>query len=130
MPPSAKLYKTTVNGVFNWAKSELGHVGRIAAVEDPDIQYSYALSTVNGMLHLRDAIYELLHDAAYESDKHDLQRVYDQVNRAVQHLITEYKVERRTIERFNTRHVLGSIRNLRWTARGGKTVRNTRKNLK
>jgi hypothetical protein len=33
---------------MEWAKSELEHVGRIAAVEDPDIQYSYAQSTVNG----------------------------------------------------------------------------------
>ena len=132
MPPSPKQYKTTVNGVFGWAKNELEHVGRIATVEDPDLRYSYALSTVNGMLHLRNAVYELLHDGAYQQQARDLQRLYNQVNRAVQHLITEYNVERRTIERFNTRQVLGPIRNLEWNEliRGGKTRRSTLRNRK
>lgn len=133
MPPSPKQYKTTVNGVFAWAKNELEHVGRIATVEDPDLRYSYALSTVNGMLHLRNAVYELLHDGAYQQHGRDLQRLYNQVNRAVQHLISEYNVERRTIERFNTRQVLGNIRNLQWNAgqiRGGKTRKSSRRNRK
>ena len=142
MPPSPKKYKTTVNGVSAWAKNELEHIGRIATVEDPDLQYSYALSTVNGMLHLRNAIFELLHDDAYQQHEHDLQRLYEQVNFAVQRLIIEYNVERRTIERFNTRQVLGNIRNLRWprgidtrggagrrlTLRSRKTQRKTRRN--
>jgi len=121
-----------MKGVFGWAQGELEHVGRIAAVEDRDIQYSYALSTVNGMLHLRNAIYELLHDGAYQQHENDLQRLYNQVNRAVQHLIKDYNVERRTIERFNTRQVLGNIRDLRWpeAARGGKTLRNRKNSRK
>lgn len=133
MPPSPKQYKTTVNGVFGWAKNELEHVGRIATVEDPDVRYSYALSTVNGMLHLRNAVYELQHDGAYQQHGRDLQRLYNQVNRAVQHLISEYNVERRTIERFNTRQVLGNIRNLQWNPaqiRGGKTRKSRRSNRK
>lgn len=136
MPPSPREYKTTVAGVSAWAKNELEHVGRIATVEDPDLRYSYALSTVNGMLHLRNAVYELLHDGAYQQHERDLQRLYDQVNRAVQHLINDYDVDRGTIERFNTRHVLGNIRNLGWPAaagqprqrRGGKTRKSTRSN--
>lgn len=138
MPPSPKHYKTTVAGVSAWAKNELEHVGRIATVEDPDLRYSYALSTVNGMLHLRNAVYELLHDAAYQQHERDLQRLYDQVNRAVQHLIKDYDVERATIERFNTRQVLGNIRNLQWTPaagqprqrRGGKTRRSNKSSRK
>jgi hypothetical protein len=132
MPPSPKKYKTTLKGVFGWAQGELEHVGRIAAIEDRDIQYSYALSTVNGMLHLRNAVYELLHNERYQTHEEDLQRLYDQVNRAVQHLINDYDVERRTIERFNTRRVLGEIRNLHWPAArvGGKTRRNRKVNRK
>ena len=138
MPPSPREYKTTVSGVSAWAKSELEHVGRIVSVEDPDLQYSYALSTVNGMLHLRNAVYELLHDEAYQNHEKDLQRLHDQVNRAVQHLINDYDVDRATIERFNTRQVLGNIRNLRWPAaagqprqrRGGKTLRSRKTNRK
>lgn len=42
-------YDTTFQGVMKWAESELEHVGRIVSLEDPDLQYSYALSTVNGM---------------------------------------------------------------------------------
>ena len=126
MPPSPRLYKSTVRGVSEWAKSELDHVGRIASVEDPDLQYSYALSTVNGMLHLRNAVYELLNDRNhYEHHHEDLVRLYGSVNRTVQHLISEYRIERSVIERFNTRHVLGNIRNLQWNRNpiGGKTRR-------
>jgi hypothetical protein len=119
MPGSPKMYKTTINGVFGWAKGELEHVGRIAAVEDPDVQYSYALSTVNGMLHLRNAIYELTNGDEYVEHRVDLNKLYGQVNRAVQHLITEYKVDGKTIKQFNTRKVLGNITNLKWSAKGG-----------
>jgi hypothetical protein len=84
------------------------------------------------MLHLRNAIYELIHDGSYKQHERDLQRLYANVNRAVQHLITEYNVERRTIERFNTRKVLGNVRNLQWAATVKKTRtsrgRSTRKN--
>ena len=124
MPPSPKMYKTTMKGVFGWAQGELEHVGRIATVEDPDIQYSYAMSTVNGMLHLRNAIYELIKHNAYSQNREDLIKLYSQVNRAVQHLITEYKVDGETIKQFNTRHVLGNIMNLNWPAKGGSTRRN------
>jgi hypothetical protein len=114
MPPSPKKFHSTVGGISKWAESELAHMGRIAAVEDPDLQYAYALSTVNGMLHLRNAVYELMNDDAHVQQKPDLQRLYGQVNRAVQHLISEYKVERSTIEGFNTRKVLGNIGNISW----------------
>ena len=128
MPPSPKLYKSTFHGVSEWAKSELEHVGRISALEDPDLQYAYALSTVYGMLHLRNAIYELYKDPKFASQKTELYRLYYSVNRAVQHLITEYKVEKVTLMNFNSRKVLGDLDDLKWVAskskrflNGGKT---------
>jgi len=122
MPPSPKLYKTTFHGVSEWAKSELEHVGRIATVQDPDLQYSYALSTVNGMLHLRNAIYELYKDPNYASQKTELYRLYFGVQRALQHLITEYRVNKKTLENFNTRKVLGDLDDLKWTVSKPKSV--------
>lgn len=123
MPGSPKKYNTTINGVFGWAKGELEHIGRIATVEDPDIQYSYALSTVNGMLHLRNAIYELTNGDKYAQHRVDLNKLYGQVNRAVQHLITEYQVDDETITKFNTRRVLGNIGDLHWPGNRGATRR-------
>jgi hypothetical protein len=133
MPPSRKKFHSTLSGVSGWAMGELEHVGRIAAVEDPDLQYTYAKSTVDGMLHLRNAIYELINDNSYSRHFEDLNRLYGQVNRAVQHLITEYNIEKETIVNFNTRGVLGNVNNLQWkhnkTVRSGGRRRNrTRKN--
>ena len=112
MPPSPKKYHTTVAGVNMWAVAELAHVGRIVAIEDPDVQYAYAQSTVNGMLHLRNAIYELLHDKAYGKHKEDLSRLYGQVNRAITHLVKDFGVDLSVIAAFNSRGVLGNISNV------------------
>lgn len=103
-----KKYKATRDGVLGWAKSELEHVGRIAGIEDKDIQYSYALSTVNGMAHLRDALYELIHDKAYHCKNEELLRTHNTVIRVMNHLIQEYNVNLDTIRKFNTRHVLSN----------------------
>jgi hypothetical protein len=123
MPPSPKKYHTTVAGINMWAVAELAHVGRIVAIEDPDVQYAYAQSTVNGMLHLRNAVYELLHDKAYSLHKEDLSRLYGQVNRAVAHLVKDFDVDLKAVAAFNTRGVLGNISNI-----GRRTV--TRKSKK
>lgn len=121
MPPGPKRYRTTITGINMWAAAELAHVGRIVAVENPDIQYAYAQSTVNGMLHLRNAIYELMHDKSYYREKEDLSRLYGQVNRAVAHLIKDFNVDMGAIKAFNTRDVLGNISNV------GRTTRRSRK---
>jgi hypothetical protein len=68
-------------------------------------------------------------------------RLYYSVNRALQHLITEYRVNKKTIDNFNTRRVLGNTSNLQWDnnkkfLNGGKTrksrsaISRTRKNMK
>jgi len=111
MANSAKKYYTTAAGVMNWAASELEHVGRIASVKDADIQYSYALSTVNSMLHLRDALVELLNDPYYVTYKEDLTRTHDQVVQVIKKLIKDYSVNIETIRAFNTRKVLGNLKN-------------------
>ena len=120
---SSKKYNVTAHSVMEWAKGELEHVGRIAAVEDPDIQYSYAQSTVNGMLHLRDALFQLVNDPNYGERKGDLLKTHDSVVRVVKHLIKEYKVKLDEIKAFNTRKVLGNLNYLKGDSK-------TRKNRK
>ena len=102
----AHKYNTTVQGVMEWAKSELEHVGRIASVEDPDLQYSYAQSTVNGMMHLRDALFQMVKDPRYAERKVDLLKTHNNVVRVLKQLIKNYKVKLSEIKRFNTRKVL------------------------
>lgn len=109
----AKKYHATAKGVMQWAESELEHVGRIVAVEDPDVQYSYAQSTVNGMMHLRDALFELVNDPDYAEKKTDLLRTHDQVVRALKHLIKDFDVNLDDIKKFNTRGVLSGFNYLK-----------------
>ena len=106
-------FNTTVQGVMQWANSELEHVGRIAAVENPDIQHSYAMSTVYGMLFLRDALFEMVNNPEYAHAKVDLLKTHNSVVRVVKKLIKDYNVELEAIQAFNTRHVLKSLNSLR-----------------
>ena len=122
----AHHYNATVYGVKEWAAHELEHMGRIASLADADVQYAYALSTVNGMLHLRQAVQELINDADYSMHKKDLQKTHDAVVRAIKHLIKDYDVNLETIKAFNTRHVINSYNFLN----GNKPKNNTTKNNK
>jgi len=127
---SPKQYHPTVKGIFEWANSELEHVGRIVSVEDPDLQYSYALSTVNGMAYLKDAIYELVNDPKYSMHKEDLLRLHGAVIRTMKHLVKDFKIDLNAIKAFNTRKVL-SNRNftyLKNTKRKSRSSRKTRRN--
>ena len=110
-----------------WANSELEHVGRIAAVEDPDLQYAYAMSTLNGMAHLKDALYEFVTERQGEPMTKDLKLVHDKVIRVMKHLIKDYKLNLQEIIQFNTRKVLSSLNYLKNAA---KTNNKTRKNNK
>ena len=121
---SPKKYHATFGGVMGWAQSELEHVGRIASIEDPDIQYSYALSTVNGMAHLKDALYELAHDKDYEHKHEEILRIHSQVIKVMKKLIKEYNVNLDTIKAFNTKKVLSDLTYLK----GGMRKRKTRRN--
>jgi len=123
---SSKQYHMTFHGVMQWAKHELEHVGYLVGVQDKDIQYSYAQSTVNGMLHLRDALYELVHDPNYVQHKEELLRVHDKVVRVVKHVIQDFDVDLEDIKRFNTRKVLGNLSYL--NEKGSNTRASTRRN--
>lgn len=125
-----RKYHATAKGVMKWAESELEHMGRIAAVEDPDLQYSYAQSTVNGMMHLRDALVELVEDPDYADKKTDLLRTHDQVVRALKHLIKDYDVNLENIKKFNTRGVLSGFNYLKNNKNNNKTVKNNKNNNK
>lgn len=105
---SPKAYHPTVKGVLEWANSELEHVGRIVSVEDPDLQYSYAMSTVNGMAYLKDALYELVNDPKYSTHKEDLLRVHGAVIRTMKHLVKDFNIDLDAIKTFNTRKVLSN----------------------
>ena len=89
-----------------WAASELEHVGRIAAISDKDIQYSYAKSTVNGMAHLKDAIFQYVNKYPEDHYNKDLLTVHDQVIRVMQHLKDVYKVDLEEIKAFRPTNIL------------------------
>ena len=118
----------TVKGVMHWAQNELENVGYLVGVKDPDIQYAYAQSVVNGMLHLRDALLELVNDPNYTTHKEDLQRTHDKVVRVVKHLIKDFNVNLEDIKTFNTRHVLGNLSYLNMNKPKTNGGRYTRKN--
>jgi len=105
---SPKEYHPTVRGILEWANSELEHVGRIVSIEDPDLQYSYAMSTVNGMAYLKDALYELVNDPKYSTHKEDLLRVHGAVIRTMKHLVKDFNIDLDAIKAFNTRKVLSN----------------------
>ena len=100
---------------MEWANGELEHVGRIAACADPNIQYSYALSTVNGMAHLKDALFELVSNPDYADKKTDLLHLHDAVIRVMKHIIKDYNVDLSTIKAFNTKGVLSDLSYLKNT---------------
>jgi hypothetical protein len=125
--PAPYKYNPTAKGLMMWANSELEHVGRIAAVEDPNIQYAYALSTLNGMAHLKDAIYEYV---SANPDANDLLIIHKQVIRVMKHLIRNYDLDVGTIEAFNTQGTLSTLNYLKETQSGGKRSPKTRKNRK
>jgi len=109
--PKAKhhTYDATFRGVMEWAHSELNHVGRIVSLSDKDVQYAYALSTVNGMMHLNQAVEELMGDRAYSRHRNDLRKLHGKVERTIDHLIKDFGVNVGTIRAFNTRKVLRKL---------------------
>ena len=105
-------YDSTCWGVMEWAKSELEHVGRIASIEDKAIQYNYALSTIYGMAHLRNALFELVNDSSYKHHKTDLLKTHNAVIRVMKHLIKDYDLDLKAVKDFNKGRVLGNMKYL------------------
>ena len=102
-------YEATAHGVMMWATSELEHVGRIASIKDEGIQYNYAMSTLFGMAHLKDALFELVEDPDYKHQKKDLLKTHDKVIRVMKHLCKEYDLDLKAIKAFNTKKVLSNL---------------------
>ena len=106
----AKEYDITMKNVMMWADNELEHVGRIVAVKDADLQYSYALSTVNGMAHLKDALDQLIkNEDVTSAAKRDLRIKVEQVVRVMNHLVKDFALDIAPIKAFNVKKVLGSL---------------------
>jgi hypothetical protein len=116
-------YNSTAQGLIGWTLSELEHVGRIASIEDENIQYAYALSTVNGMAHLKDALYEYISKNKNKAVNHDMLVYHEQVVRVMRHLIKTYSVNIETIEKFNTRKTLSPLNYLK---KAGTAKKNSR----
>jgi hypothetical protein len=114
-------YDITVKSAMMWANSELEHVGRIAAVKDRHIQRSYAMSTLNGMAHLKDALYELSSKPEYKMHRSDILKTHGSVIRVMKHLMKDYNLDLESIRAFNTDHVLSDLSYL------GKSKRSTRR---
>lgn len=131
MNASTKQYDITVKSAMMWANSELEHVGRIVSIRDPDLQYAYAMSTLNGMAHLKDALYELVQDPAYEQHKQDLQKTHDAVVRTMKHLKKDFDLDLDAIRAFNTRGTLTDLSYLEDSANtqegGRRRLRKTRR---
>ena len=125
-----KKYHSTAKSLMMWANSELEHVGRIAAVEDPDLQYSYAISTLNGMAHLKDALYEFVTETQRQGEPmtKDLKIIHDKVIRVMKHLIKTYKLNIQEIVQFNTKKVLSSLNYLKNVPRTNNKTRKNKKN--
>jgi hypothetical protein len=124
-------YESTVKGVMEWANSELEHIGRIVSIADPDLQYSYAQSTIYGMAHLKDALAQLVAETEHEDKKRDLLRIHDKVIRAMKHLIKDFDIDLEAIKAFNTRHVLSNLSYLSNSPiESGKRNTRRRKNIK
>jgi len=117
-------YDTTFHCVMGWARSELEHIGRIVSMSDSGLQYAYALSTVNGMAHLKDALFQMVNDPDYKSQKHELLTTHEKVIRAMKHLIKDFNLDLGTIEAFNTRHTLSNLSYLKNTNKKSRTRRN------
>jgi hypothetical protein len=122
---SSRAYDITPQSVMHWANSELEHVGRITSTKDKNLQYSYAQSTINGMAHLKDAIFQLVNDPEYKRYKPDLLVLHGKVIRTMKHLIKDYRVDLNEIRAFNTRKVLSDLSYL--TGKNRNTVKSSSK---
>lgn len=125
--PAPYKYRTTAKGLMMWASSEIEHVGRIVSIEDPNIQYQYALSTLNGMAHLKDAIFEYISDNPEAPMSKDLLKTHEAVIRVMRHLIKDFNLDVSAIEAFNTRGTLSTLNYLKNQSGGKKRYRKTRK---
>jgi hypothetical protein len=107
---SVKQYDITLKNIMMWADQEIESIGSITALENADLQYSYALSTLNGMAHLKDALDQLIKDKdTVGASKRDLTIKLNKVIRVMKKLMKDYNLDIKAIKAFNVKKVLGSL---------------------
>jgi hypothetical protein len=107
---SVKQYDITLKNIMMWADEEIKSIGSITALENADLRYSYALSTLNGMAHLKDALDQLIKNKnTVGASKRDLTIKLNQVIRVMKHLMKQYNLDIKAIKTFNVKKVLGSL---------------------
>ena len=74
------------------------------------------------MAHLKDALFQMVNDPDYKSQKHELFTTHEKVIRAMKHLIKDFNLDLGTIEAFNTRKTLS---NLSYLKNNTKKIKNT-----
>jgi hypothetical protein len=121
-------YELAHHALMSWVTSELAHVGRIVASGEPHLQKSYAMSTVNGMAHLKDALFEAVQDPVNARHKQELLRAHNAVIRVMKHLIRDFGVNVTAIKMFNTEHVLSNLSYLNAGVRKTRRRRRSRRN--
>jgi len=78
------------------------------------------------MAHLKDALFQMVNDPDYKSQKHELLTTHEKVIRAMKHLIKDFNLELGTIEAFNTRHTLSNLSYLKNTTNSKNTNKKSR----
>jgi hypothetical protein len=79
------------------------------------------------MAHLKDALFQMVNDPDYKSQKHELFTTHEKVIRAMKHLIKDFNLDLGTIKAFNTRKTLSNLSYLKNTKNTNKKSR-TRRN--
>ena len=119
-------YEMTAHAVMKWAWHEMEKMGGIIAVKDPHIQKSYAYSTLNGMAHAKDALFELANDDKYANQKVDILKKHEALIRVMKHLIKDFDLDLDVIRAFNVEGTLSDLDYLKNNTIGGR--RKSRKN--
>jgi len=110
-------YNIPMFGVKHWYEHEMEAVGHLASMDDAYLRRMYASKVVNGMNHLSKAIEEKVDDHGYKHKKRDLELMKASVQRAMEHLKSEYDVTEHNISyKWNTKNNTRNNRNNNWNS--------------
>jgi hypothetical protein len=86
------IYNRTVHGVLHWFKLELDYAVRIRLINDHDLRYATALSSINGMDQLKDIVARMLDNPEYGSYRSYLLYFHNNIIQIMEKLVTEYLI--------------------------------------
>ena len=86
------IYNRTVHGVLHWFKLEVDYAGRIRLINDRDLRYASALSSINGMDQIKDIVARMLDNPEYASYRSYLLYFHNNIVRIMEKLVTEYLI--------------------------------------